>query len=103
MTGTTTIRWGHCNYPPLLKVMRFVPSEVPKRKKFIVYSLFFIHLIVFINCLLNFIDNCTQGGIRILYSLFFLLFINPFILMVFYKGTEPLIQDLQGFAKTKGI
>lgn len=100
LTGTN-IRWGRCNYPPLIKVMHFVPSEIPKRKKFIVYSLLLIHLILFLNSILNFIDNCAQGGIRILYSFFFLLFINPFLLLIFYRGTTPYTQDLPGSAKTR--
>lgn len=86
------IRWNHFNYPPGLRLMHFVPSEISKQKKFIVLGLFIVHQVVLLNSLLNFLASCTQGGLRILYSILFLFFINPVILFVFYKGTSQLIQ-----------
>lgn len=88
-----SIRWNHYNYPPLLKIIHFVPSELPKNKKFIVLSLFIIHLAILLNCFLNFIGSCAQGGLRVLYSLLFLLCINPFVLLVFYKGKYYKMKD----------
>jgi secretory carrier-associated membrane protein len=82
-----TIRWHRYNYPPLLKLIHFSPSEIPRHKKFIVMSLFIIHLVVFGNSLLNFIASCFQGGLRVLYAFLFLLFINPVMLFLFQKGS----------------
>ena len=76
------------NYPPLLKLMHFVPSEVPEDRKFLIMSLFFIHLGCVLACLLNFIDNCIEGGLGILYSLCFALIFNPFAFLLFYRGTS---------------
>ena len=50
-------------------------------------SLFIIHLVLFANTFLNFIDSCFQGGLRVLYAFLFILAINPIILFVFQKGT----------------
>jgi len=64
-------------------------------------SLFMIHLAIVVNTLLNFIDSCFQGGLRILYSLLFILFINPLVLFVFDKGSIVMIKVSQAYAKTK--
>ena len=80
------IRWEQYNYPPLIRIIHFDRSEVPRDKKFMIYSLFSIHLVVLGNCFLNFIDNCIEGGMGILYSLLFMLAFNPIVLLVFYKG-----------------
>ena len=97
------IAWNRCNYPPLIKIMHFVPSEVPRQKKFIVVSLFVIHLVIVTNCLLNFVDSCAQSALRVLYSFLFMLFFNPLILFVFYKGTSSFIKDLQASARVKAV
>ena len=93
--------WYHYNYPPLLRLMHFVPKQIPKNKKFLVMALFSIHIAVFGNTLLNFIDSCTQGGMRVLYSFLLLLFLNPFVLFVFYRGTHILNQVLRVFVRTR--
>ena len=55
------IRWNHFNYPPGLRLMHFVPSEISKQKKFIVLGLFIIHQVVLINSLLNFNHHVSFG------------------------------------------
>jgi hypothetical protein len=52
------INWHDYNYPPLIRVMHFVPSEVPADRKFLVFALLGIHLAAIPVCLLNFVDNC---------------------------------------------
>ena len=55
-------------------------------------SLFFIHLGCLLACVLNFIDNCIEGGLGILYSLLFTFIFNPLALLLFYRGTHPFRQ-----------
>lgn len=95
------MRWTHYNYPPLLKLIHFVPAELPRHKKFIVLSLFIIHLTILLNCLLNFVASCAQGGLRVLYSLLLLLCLNPFVLYVFDRGNHSNIQGSPEFVKIR--
>ena len=85
------IRWHHYNYPPLLKLVHFVPSEINKNKKFIVMALFIVHLVILGSTLINFICACFQGGLRVLYAFLLLLFINPPALLIFERGTPIFI------------
>ena len=85
------VRWHHYNYPPFLKIIHFVPGEIPKTKKFLAMSLYLLHLVILANSILNFIDSCFQGGLRVLYALLFLLFINPIVLLVFEKGKPDIM------------
>lgn len=64
-------------------------------------SLFIIHLTIVINSLLNFVDSCFQGGLRVLYAVLFIFFINPLVLFVFDKGTQMLIVGFTGLCKEK--
>ncbi len=66
-------------------------------------ALFSIHIAIFANTILNFIDSCTQGGLRVLYSFLLILFLNPFVLFIFYRGKDVETKDLQGFARTLPI
>lgn len=92
------IEWEHYNYPPLLRIIHFTPSEVPSSRKFLVMSLYALHLAGLAVCLLNFVDNCVEGGLGILYSLLFALVFVPLLLYVFYRGTMWATQDSQAYA-----
>lgn len=81
------INWHEYNYPPLLKLMHFRPSELPDDRKALIMQLFAIHLIVFVNTILNIVDNCIEGGLGILYAFLFMFIFNILILFLFYKGT----------------
>jgi len=69
--------------------------------------LFGVHIVVFINTILNIIENCILGGISTLYLSFidilyaFLLFLmfNPIILFLFYRGNFRHIKGIWEFAK----
>lgn len=71
--------------------MHFVPNELPHDRKFLVMSLFALHLTSIGVCLLNFIDNCIEGGIGILYSLLFMFVFVPVLLYLFYRGKSSSI------------
>lgn len=71
--------------------MHFVPSEVPQDRRFFVMSLFALHLASIGVCLLNFVDNCIEGGIGILYSLLFMFVFVPVLLYLFYRGISSSI------------
>jgi hypothetical protein len=79
--------------------MHFKPSEIPAEKRFIVYSLFALHLTALFNCIFNVVDNIIEGGLGILYSILFLFIFNPLILFVFYRGKRYLIKGIWEFAK----
>ena len=81
--------------------MHFSPKEVPKDKKFIVLSLFIIHLVFLFNCLLNFIDSCIEGGLGILYSILIMIIFNPIILLLFYRGNNLYYKVYTGICKDK--
>jgi hypothetical protein len=65
---------------------------VPQDRKFIVLSLFALHIASVALSLLNFIDNCIEGGLGILYSLLYSFIFTPLLLLVFYKGILCVIQ-----------
>lgn len=71
--------------------MHFVPSEIPQDRKLIVMMLFGLHLASVGVCILNFIDNCIEGGIGILYSLLFMFIYVPVMLYLFYRGNEEIM------------
>lgn len=54
-------------------------------------SLFALHLASIGVCLLNFVDNCIEGGIGILYSLLFMFVFVPVLLYLFYRGISSSI------------
>jgi len=72
--------------------VHFALKEVPQDRKFIVLSLFALHIGSIGLSVLNFIDNCIEGGLGILYSLLYSLIFVPFLLLVFYKGILSAIQ-----------
>lgn len=66
-------------------------------------SLFIIHLVMFGNSILNFIDSCFQGGLRVLYSFLFILCINPVMLYIFERGIFLSIKAIWDCAKIGAI
>jgi hypothetical protein len=82
------IEWEHYNYPPLINIMHFTLAEIPQDRKFIIASLYALHLVSIPLCLLNFIDNCIEGGLGILYSLLFMFIFIPLMLYLFYRGNS---------------
>ncbi len=80
--------------------MHFVPGEVPADRKFLVFALLGIHLAAIPVCLLNFVDNCIEGGLGILYSLLFACIFNPLLLFLFYRGTASPTQPSPDCATT---
>jgi hypothetical protein len=67
--------------------MHFRPSELPDDKKALILMLFSTHIMAIVLTLLNFIDNCIEATLGILYSALFLIIFNPIILSLFYRGT----------------
>ncbi len=88
-TSKKDINWMEYNYPPLIRLMHFRPSELPQDRKKYVMMLFGIHMAVLVNTLLSFVDNCIEGGLGILYSILFVIIFNPIILFLFYRGKSP--------------
>jgi hypothetical protein len=86
------IEWDHYNYPPVLCIMHFTASELPDDRKFLALSLFGLHLASIGVSLLNFIDNCIEGGLGILYSILFAFIFIPLLLYLFYRGNHHLIK-----------
>lgn len=87
------IEWDSYNYPPLLKIIHYVPAEIPSDKRFIVLSLFALHICSIGVCLINFVDNCIEGGLGVLYSILFMLIFIPLMFYIFYRGTSILPRD----------
>lgn len=85
------INWHEYNYPPLVKLMHFRPSELAEDRKPLVMQLFMIHIAVLLNTILNIIANCIEGGLNILYAFLFFFIFNPIVLFLFYRGTPTLI------------
>jgi hypothetical protein len=90
---TPEINWQDFNYPPLLKIIHFTPSELPEEHKSIIWMLFATHIIILVESLLNIINNSVQtaegfDGIRILYSFLFLFLFNPLAFFIFYRGNK---------------
>jgi hypothetical protein len=57
---TPEINWQDFNYPPLLKIIHFTPSELPEEHKSIIWMLFATHIIILVESLLNIINNSVQ-------------------------------------------
>lgn len=81
--------------------MHFRPSELPEDRRTLIFLLFLAHIIILVNCILNIIINCIEGGLDILYSFLFLFIFNPIVLFLFYRGTYFSIKGYMGLCKEK--
>ena len=67
----------------------------------LVIMLFVVHILVLVNCILNVIDSCIEGGLGILYSFLFLFIFNPIVIFLFYRGKIFITQRISDCAKRK--
>jgi hypothetical protein len=81
--------------------MHFRPSELPEDRRSLVIMLFVVHIMVLVNCILNIVDNCIEGGLGILYAFLFLFIFNPIVLFLFYRGKIFDILAYIGLCKEK--
>lgn len=92
------INWQDFNYPPLIKLIHFSPSEVPEEYRALVWMLFTTHMLIFVEGWLNLVNNSVQvsagaSGLRILYTFLFIIIFNPFAMFIFYRGYAGLCRD----------
>lgn len=95
------IEWNDFNYPPVLKIIHFSLSELNDQpaKKTAVTWLWMTHVGIFIVSIINLISNIVQGvdnsgdGIRILYSILYMIIFNPIQCFWFYRGYRGLIDE----------
>jgi hypothetical protein len=66
--------------------MHFRPSELPEDRRNLVIMLFSVHILILLNCILNVVDNCIEGGLGILYAFLFLFIFNTIVTFLFYRG-----------------
>ena len=83
------INWQDFNYPPLIKMIHFVPSEIQEHR-LVIFLRFSTHLLLFIEGILNIVNNSIQtaqggSGVRIAYSFMFFIFVC-LDLIAFYRG-----------------
>lgn len=81
--------------------MHFRPSELPEDRRTLIFLLFLVHIIILVNCVLNIIINCIEGGLDILYSFLFLFIFNPIVLFLFYRGNYFIMKGYMGLCKEK--
>lgn len=92
------INWQEFNYPPLIKLIHFRPSEAAEEYRGTVWMLFATHMIIFTEGWLNLVNNSVQvsagaSGLRILYSFLFMLIFNPLATFLMYRGYAGICRD----------
>eukprot|EP00920_Eleutheroschizon_duboscqi_P036798 GHVT01088403.1.p1 GENE.GHVT01088403.1~~GHVT01088403.1.p1 ORF type:complete len:128 (-),score=22.47 GHVT01088403.1:711-1094(-) len=79
------IEWTNFNYPPLLRIFHYDPSELPTPVTRVCHALHGAAILAAVTLILNFIDNIVIGiggapKIWILYSLLNFIIVVPFAL-----------------------